>query len=90
MRKDYNTPEYKNYSNIFDLEVSEKYRGKKLSEMLINKCIEESKKEKCDGVTLRAIDHNVEKMYNRKFGFKVYNDKKEEGFGNSPAMQLTF
>lgn len=74
-RKNREDPSHNMFAHIFDLEVSEKYRGRKLSELLISKCIDLCKKENLSGVTLMAIDNSVAQMYERKFGFKIYNRK---------------
>ena len=74
-RENHEDNKHNEYAHIFDLEVSKKYQGKKLSEKLINACIDECKKKNESGITLQAIDEKVEYMYDRKFGFKTYDSK---------------
>lgn len=74
-RENHDDNKHDEYAHIFDLEVSQNYRGKKLSEKLINACIEKCKKHNETGITLQGIDERAESMYDRKFGFKTYDNE---------------
>lgn len=72
-----------NSGHIFDFEVLEDYRGNNLGNILMEGVINEMKQNHIEEVTLMAIDKNMAKYYELRYGFKTYSDGDKD---NSPML----
>jgi GNAT superfamily N-acetyltransferase len=76
--------------NVHDLVVHREYRGKGLSQMLLDFVIGEAKKIGCCKVTLEVLGGNeVAKNAYKKFGFAPYRLSEESGVAEFWQMKLS-